>query len=418
MKKIAYLAPEIPSLSATFVYNEVLALQKEGLEIVPISVHRPKSPATDKHLDGLLKTTHYLYQKGLTVFIISTLYLLCTAPRTLGQSLQLLVQDLSSIKFSTRLSIGLIYRFLAASTVARILLKERCEHIHVHFAHVPTDIAMYASIMAGVPFSFTAHANDLFEHNWLLTQKTARSKFSITISNFNRKFMLNQGCDPDKIHVIYCGVDSSRFVRAALRKPVLPYVIGSLGRMVEKKGFDFLLQAAKILKDSGIQFRLVVAGSGPLEQRLRSTINDLGLFDIVSFPGPMAYTEVPNWLQTLDLFVLPCQQDSNGDMDGIPVVLMEAMAAGVPVISTTLSGIPELITHNFEGLLAPPCSAQLLSKSITKLLLERSLRNQFIAHAKEKIKNNFEERNNILKLLKLFMKTTKDTANGTKNAYL
>jgi len=189
-----------------------------------------------------------------------------------------------------------------------------------------------------------AYLNDLFQRSWLLTEKIQRSKFAITISEFNRKFMIEQGSNPKKIHVIHCGIDSGRFFPLSRKKHKTPHVIGSLGRMVEKKGFDILLKAAESLKKDGLKFRLIIAGGGPLEQNLLAYTKKLGLLSVVEFPGPIANAKVADWLKSLDLFVLPCKKDFNGDMDGVPLVLMEVMACGIPVISSNVSGIPELIT--------------------------------------------------------------------------
>lgn len=400
MKRIAYLAPEIPALSATFVYNEILTLQERGYEIVPISVHVPATAALEFRVETLRARTHYLYRKGLLDFLAAALFQFWSVPRRFSRTLCGVLRDGYSVKFA-RTRMGLFYRFLAACRVACIVREENVGHLHAHFAHVPTDIAMYAASMAGIPFSFTAHANDLFERKWLLREKIMRSRFSITISEFNRNFMIGQGGDPGKIHVIHCGIDSTRFSPAPRRSPEPPYVIGSLGRMVEKKGFDILLKAASVLKKNGVDFRLIIAGNGPLEQKLRGSAEGLGLVDFVEFPGGIDHEQVPAWLHTLDLFVLSCQQDANGDIDGIPVVLMEAMASGVPVVSTQISGIPELIEHKKEGLLVTSCKPAELAQAITQLLLDDELRLACATNGTLKVKRLFEEKTNISMITKL-----------------
>lgn len=401
MNRIAYLAPEIPALSATFVYNEILALQEKGYEIVPFSVHVPAVEVLEGRLDALRTVTHFLYQKGFADFLLAALSLFCLTPKTIFRTIGMVLHDATNVGLNNRTKVGLLYRFFAACRVACILRKKKCRHIHAHFAHVPTDIAMYAASLAGIPFSFTAHANDLFERGWLLSEKIARSSFAATISAFNKDFMVAQGGEQSKIHIVRCGIDSARFSPAPPRCVSPPYLIGTIGRMVEKKGFDTLLHAMTLLRNNKVDFHLVIAGGGPLEHELRATCDRLGLTSSVEFPGPMANELVPSWLQSLDLFVLPCQQDINGDMDGIPVVLMEAMASGVPVVSTRISGVPELIIHGYEGLLVEPRSAEALADAITQLLFNDELRTSFSKNGRLKVMREFEAEVNIQRLIKL-----------------
>lgn len=401
MNRIAYLAPEIPALSATFVYNEILALQERGYEVVSISVHVPASMALESRAEALRVATHYLYRKGLANFILAAFSQLCAAPRNFFRTINTALHDAATVGLCSRTALGLLYRFLAACRVASILRQESCLHLHAHFAHVPTDIAMYAASLGGVSFSFTAHANDLFERVYLLSEKIDRSAFAATISEFNRDYMVAKEGNREKIHVVRCGIDSAQFSPAPPRPVSPPYLIGTIGRMVEKKGFDILLQAAALLQGDGVDFRLTIAGSGPLEHDLRATTELLGLTSRVEFPGTMANEQVPTWLRSLDLFVLPCQQDANGDMDGIPVVLMEAMASGIPVVSSRISGLPELISHGDEGLLVEPQAPEALAAAITQLLFNDELRVSFSRNGRLKIMRYFDAKVNIDRLIRI-----------------
>lgn len=395
------MAPEIPALSATFVYNEILALQERGYEVIPISVHLPASMALESRVEALRVSTHYLYGKGLANFILAAFSQLFTSPLNFFRTIGIALHDASIVGLSSWTGLGLLYRFLAACRVACILREKNCRHLHAHFAHVPTDIAMYAASLVGIPFSFTSHANDLFERGYLLTEKITRSAFAVTISEFNRDFMVAKGGQRSKIHIVRCGVDSTQFSPAPPRPVSPPYLIGTIGRMVEKKGFDTLLYAATLLQKRGVDFRFTIAGGGPLENELRATADKLGLCGIIDFPGPMANEQVLPWLRTLDLFVLPCQQDGKGDMDGIPVVLMEAMASGIPVVSTSISGLPELIAHGYEGLLVEPRSPGALVAAITNLLSNNELRTSFSKNARIKVMNEFDVEVNINRFIKL-----------------
>ncbi len=402
MKKVAYLAPELPALSATFVYNEIFGLRERGYEILSFSVHPPQQSGwQEKRLADLAASTTVLYRYSLCGLTLALVSCLVSMPGNFLKAMATLIKDVIHLRPWTRTGTGQIYRFMAGCMFALRVKQEKCSHIHVHFAHVPTDIAMYGSILSGIPFSFTAHANDIFQRGYLIPEKVKRSAFVATISRFNKKYLVSQGAEERNIHIVRCGVNPEEFTPAPghVERPAT-WRIGSLGRMVEKKGFETLLHAASLLKDQ-VNFQLVLAGSGPLEDRLKQLVASLALEDVVEFSGPVPHSEVPAWLVRLDLFVLACQRDSQGDMDGIPVVLMEAMVSGVPVISTRLSGIPELIEDGREGHLVPADNAQALAQAIRSLLESDTLRESVRANALDKVRREFSARGNLERLIDL-----------------
>ena len=405
--KIAYLAPEIPALSATFVYNEIIRLEDSGYRVVPLSVHQPYSPAEGDALEDLGSRTEYLYRAPKSKVLLDNLGMLFRRPIRYFWTLATALADAGQMGLLNRVGLGLLYRFFIAARVARILLREDCQHLHVHFAHVPTDIAMYAARMSAVPFSFTAHANDLFERGWLLDKKVQRARFAVTISDYNRQHMIKSGGAEHKIHVIRCGVDHQAFAaRNGDAENPIPK-IGTLGRMVEKKGIDDLIRACRILRERKIAFRVEIAGDGPLLAELQQLVDDGDLSAQVHFKGPLPHEQVPQWLQGLDMFVLACKKDRNGDRDGIPVVLMEAMLAGVPVISTRISGIPELIEDGHSGLLADPADPDQLAGAIDRMLSDQPLCRDLRKHAIAKVQTEFDLSNNVARLNELFKEVTR-----------
>lgn len=404
--KIAYLAPEIPALSATFVTGELLEMETQGFSVLPISVHRPTSPATGREAERLGRVTCYLYdQSGFSLFW-SHLKRVATRPVRYAKSINILVRDLVRVGPFSRTAAGLCYRWARASHLADILDANRCEHLHTHFAHIPTDLAMYASIMGGVPFSFTAHANDLFERAWLLKEKVSRAAFAATISEFNLRYLISRGAPEEAIHVMRCGVDPSLFEARPPKELATPPLLGSIGRMVEKKGFHQLIKACAILKRQGIAFHLEMAGHGPMKEALQQRVLDLGLSAEVTFKGALPHTEVPGWLTGLDAFVLPCRRDDQGDMDGIPVVLMEAMASGVPVVSTAISGIPELIDDGTTGLLCEPDNEDDLAESLKLLLAHPDLRKSLAENGRGKVEAEFHQGANTAALARLIRRAS------------
>ena len=350
-KKIAYLAPEIPALSATFVYKEILQLQELNVKIKSVSIHRPGNKASSDVLKKLESETFYLYEQSFFKVIILNLFLIILSPLKYFSVFRMALSDALNIGITTHIGKGLLYRFLIGAGFVNYLRKNNIEHIHSNFAHIPTDIAMYAAALHGVTFSFISHANDLFERGWLLKEKVARAKFAVTISEYNKKFLIDQGADEEKINVIHCGVDTASFSKREKKKLSNPPALGTLGRMVEKKGFDVLILACSILKKEGVEFKLQIAGGGPLKSNLKDLARSLDLVDTIDFIDFISHEDVPDWIKSLDIFILPCKKDEHGDMDGIPVVLMEAMLSGVPVITTRISGIPELVVNEVTGLL-------------------------------------------------------------------
>ncbi|MEA1868487.1 MAG: glycosyltransferase [Thermodesulfobacteriota bacterium] len=402
-RKIAYLAPEIPALSATFVYNEILALEKRGFEVVPISVHFPKSPAIGKNPARLSARTYYLYQQSDWALIRKNLTSLYRKPIKYIGTLISAIRDSLKIGMASHVGRGLLYRFLVASQVADILKKEGCRHLHTHFAHVPTDIAMYASGISDVPFSFTSHANDLFERGWLLREKVERARVAITISEYNRRFLIREGADKNKIKIVRCGVKSQEYLPVADKRFKNPSpVIGSLGRLVEKKGMDTLILALGRLNREDLDFHLEIVGDGPLMEDSKKMASEENISSKVVFKGAMPHDEVFEWLKKLDIFVLACRRDKNGDQDGIPVVLMEAMAMGIPVISTCISGIPELIENGTSGLLAQPGDPISLSEKIKVFLQDPFMASAMANAAVKQVREEFDTQVNIERLINLF----------------
>lgn len=401
--KIAYLAPELPSISETFVYNEILELEKQGLSVTPISVRRPGTLAAEEAARRLADRTTYLYALPRAERGNNVIRMMKSRPGPFVKTLLLALRDAASLKSLGRVPAGVLYRFFAASTAARVLLENECSHLHAHFAHVPADIAMYASLITGIPFSFTSHANDLFVHGWLLKEKIERSAFAVTISEFNRKLLMDLGADGRKIHVVHCGVDPSTFVPREPRELVRPVRIGSLGRMVEKKGFDLLLDACGMLRTQDMKFVLELAGDGPLKQELTTRAAMKGLGKDVVFLGPMSHDKVSEWLKGLDVFALACKKDREGDMDGIPVVLMEAMLSGVPVVSTRVSGIPELIGDKVTGWLADKPDAVGFATALHAAILDGGVASGILANAQAKVREEFDLSKNARTLARLYL---------------
>lgn len=400
MNTIAYLAPEIPALSATFVYEEILGLERRGFKIVSFSVRRPAHPANAQA--ALAARTINLYEATKLKIALRGLVKLPLARSRCFKALRWLLSDMSEIGWTTVAAWKLAFQLLAAAHFARTLLEQRCEHLHIHFAHTPTQIGMYASALSGIPFTITAHANDIFERGLLLKRKAERALRLLTISEYNRNYLEKLSIPIAQLGIVRCGVSFT--ANSAPEKPAgkTRFRMGTLGRMVEKKGFDVVLQATAILKKSGYDIELLIAGDGPLKHDLGRIAVECDVSDIVHFEGSLPHSKIASWLQTLDVFVLACKKDRQGDMDGIPVVLMEAMSQSIPVVSTRISGIPELILHEETGLLAEPGNATDFAQQIGRIMSSSDFSKTMTAQAATHVAREFGQEKNLDRLIAAF----------------
>jgi len=397
-KDILYLAPEIPALSATFVYNEIFQLQNLGYQVSVATVHEPMAEV-DPETKRKVGNVFVVYQSNILLNLMHLLAMLFTQPSGTLKSIGWLIKDIFSVGIVSRNAAGMVYRYFSAAKLARFIQKNNIKHTHVHFAHIPTDIAMYAACMTDTDFSVTSHANDIFQRGWLLKEKIERSKFFVTISEFNKTYLSSLAPQvKDKIKVIYCGVDITKFTyRESVDNSV--FTFGFLARLVEKKGVEYLIKACQQLKTEHPNFKVEIVGDGPLTDSLKALTTELNLNSHISFLGQMPNNQVSNWLKKLNAFVLPSVKDANGDMDGIPVSLMEAMASGVPVISTDLSGIKELVIDQKTGFLATPaCEKDLANKMTNILTAEQSQQQTISKQAQQHVVNCFNQRTNADKI--------------------
>ena len=298
-----------------------------------------------------------------------------------GRFVCALLNALFDKRESLRVRTAGIAHFFVACHWARTLRKQEVSHIHSQWIHSCGTIGLYGAWLLDVPFSFTGHAADLFRERSALEEKIRRADFIVCISRFHRKFYLRHGARPEQLILAYCGIDVSHFQpqdeQARAGKTVR---IIATGRLVEKKGFRYLIDACRLLSDRGEEYECVIGGSGPLEDELLRHISELGLSDVITVTGELITQEqLPEFMRSSDIFCLPCVWASDGDVDGLPQMLMEAMACGVPVISTPVTGIPDLVIDGETGLLVQSKNAEQLADALYTLLRDRQLR-QRLAH--------------------------------------
>jgi glycosyltransferase involved in cell wall biosynthesis len=252
--------------------------------------------------------------------------------------------------------------------LARELERRGVTHVHAHFATHPAMAAFLIHRLTGIEYSFTAHAHDIYVHRAMLREKAAEARFVATISDHNRR-LLAEYAPLEKIEVVHCGIDLDRYpVRAT---PPSPFEIVSVASLQPYKGIECLIRACAHLRTlTDAPFRCRVAGGGELERPLRRLITELGLGDCVELLGPQTEEVVAALLQQAHCFALPSTVEPNGKMDGLPVALMEALAVGLPVVASDLSGIPELIEDGVSGLLVPPADPDALAAALAAVQAE------------------------------------------------
>ncbi len=422
-KQVAYIIKGFPRLSETFISNEILLLEKMG---TPLKLFSIKQPAEDLEQDSVSKIRSDLeYLPPVTS--LSNTWLLSWLKQNLPAYWRSHVRLASRVPFrylwtlACALWMSLRYRDGFFSKPKKVFIKEfiqagyiahrvedsgRIRHYHAHFCHGATTIAMFVSRLTGLPFSFTAHAKDIYQDNQnpgnLLNLKIQAASFVATCTRANETYLEWLGRET-KIHKIYHGIDVDFFRLAdkPYRRP--DPIILSIGRFVEKKGFDYLLEACSMLARKGFQFSCRIIGeSGDQYHALLGQIRGLGLEGCVVLEGPKAHHELLPIYQQSTLFVLPCRIVEDGDRDGIPNVLVEAMACGLPVVSTEVSGIPELIENEQNGLLVKQQDSELLAFAMERLLTNKMLSTRLSRNARKTVCERFNSAKTTLQLQDLF----------------
>ena len=363
-----------PLRSETFVYREVRALRAAGWDVRTFSLNEPPERGVAEFAD-LETGTLCVYGPGAGATLWAALAEMVTHPVRAAGTLVTAVGDAINPgePLSARGRLKLVGQAVAALGVARRLRAGGVRHLHCHFAHAPASVGMYAARQAGVPFSFTGHANDLFQRRALLRRKLERAAFVACISEWHRAFY-RDACPEgmSRYHVVRCGVDVAAWTPKADAgreiPPNDPLRVLTVCRLVEKKGIDTLVRAlAAFGKSTGRAWRLTVGGDGPERARLEALAGELGCAASVEWLGAVGNDAVRQLLGRADLFALPCREDRNGDRDGIPVALIEAMACGVPVVSGDLPAIRELIRPDDTGVLVDPSSPEPLAAEVGRL---------------------------------------------------
>ncbi|TWU06193.1 glycosyltransferase [Stieleria varia] len=397
--RVGYVVKRYPRYSETFIVNEILAHEAVGLPIEIFSVR----PPVDTHFQDIISQVrapvHYL-------------------PTNLSKSSDFwqLIGDASKRHsfLASRLSKVIGHNpavVTAAIAMADQATKTGITHFHAHFATSAADIAWLASQLTEIPFTLTAHAKDIFHEDVdhaALVQKLQAAHATITVSDFNVDFLQqNFGDAADRVERIYNGLNLNHFPFSSPRNRE-PVVL-AVGRLVEKKGFDVLIDACSILAERNVSFRTCIIGDGPLMPDLRRHAETSMPDNQIEFLGPQRQEVVKTALRGAAVFAAPCVEGSDGNRDGLPTVLLESMAIGTPCVSTPVTGIPEAIMNDETGLLVPQRDPTKLADALQRLLRDGELRVRLAEAARQHIERNFDIHRNTAKQRRLFGSSIHDS---------
>jgi len=391
---IAYLTHTYPNYSTTFTRAEL-----DRLDVAPWSLRRPPAEFLTGELRGEIDRTRYVRPLGLGRIVAANLRAACgrRAGRWWSTMIALVVASgPSPIEMAkTKLHV------LEAVAWGEQLARERCRLVHVQFADSAATYACVVQRVFGIPYTVAVHAHDIFMRRFpraLSRRRIGEARAIRVISGYNRRWLAEHlGIPPERCTVIRCGVDPVAFTAAGPSDAEPPLLL-AVGRLVDYKGFRFLLDACRLLRDRGCSCRCRIIGGGPEDAALRRQLAELDLEGTVELAGVVPHGAMAAEFAGAAAFVLPCCVGAGGEMDGIPVAMMEAMARGLPVVSTRLSGIPELVHDGENGLLVAPADAAALADAIARILADRELRRRLGAAARSTVVAEYDLGANVAEL--------------------
>jgi glycosyltransferase involved in cell wall biosynthesis len=397
LPRIAYLTGQYPEVSLTFILREVEALREMGAEVLTCSIRRtpPEQHPGPAEKEAARTTFHVLEAARNPVTLLAAQGFLLREP---GRYLRALWLAWATRSPGLKALAYQVIFFVEATILARHLRRERVERIHNHFVFGSATVAMLASELTGIPYSFTLHGPaDLFEpYRWALREKTARARFVATISHFARSQLMffSDPADWHRIRIVHCGVDPARYGGERPARDDGETRLLFVGRLAPVKGLRVLFDAVQGLISELPGLRLVLVGDGPDRAGLEAAAAPLGKH--VTFTGYKSQDEVAQLMKEADIFVLP------SFAEGVPVVLMEAMASGLAVIATQVAGVGELVEEGVHGHMVPPGDAETLAARIRALARDPAARARMGAAGRKTVADDFDIRTEAARILRLF----------------
>jgi glycosyltransferase involved in cell wall biosynthesis len=395
---VGYVLKVYPRFSETFIVNEILELERQGARVTVFSLRLPREGRFHSQLAQVAADVHYLpdLSPGEVLRRLA-------AAGDGGAPDRVRLGDLAWDEIAREGSRGI--RHVGQALALRDLARELgVRHLHAHFGTSATTVARLASRVSGIPFSFTAHAKDIYleaNPSTLLAGHVREASFVVTVCRANRDHLQRLPAGDTPIHVIYNGLDLETF-QPRPRSANGTFEILSVGRLVPKKGLDTLLRACRILSDRGLAFRCRIVGQGEEEENLRALAAELELGDRVEIPGPWPSDRVRSEMATADVFALPARVADDGNRDALPTVLLEAAALELPSVSTPVTGIPEILGDDEAGILVPVDKPEALAEALARLAEDPVLRRRLGQGGRRRALERFDVKVSVRLLLDRF----------------
>lgn len=398
--KVAYIMSRFPKLSETFVLNEILAMEASGVGVEVYPLLRERQPVAHPEVDRWVERANFHPFLSLPI-LRAHAHFLRRDPRTYLRTLR---EVLGKTLGSTNFFVGALGIFPKSVRFAYEMESGGVTHVHAHFCTHPALAALIVHRLTGIPFSFTAHGSDLHVDRRMLDTKVEAAAFAVTISEFNREVMVAECGEQarERIHVVHCGIDPSYFSPSEASGRRTPFQIVCVASLEEVKGHRYLIDACRVLRDRGWDFECHLVGDGPRRRRVEAQVSRTGLASRIHVHGGKPRPEVARLLSSAHVAVLASHPTRDGRKEGIPVALMEAMAAGLPVVATAISGIPELVANEETGILVPSGDPDALAHALERLLEDGELRARMGRAGRARVLADFELSASTRALLRLF----------------
>ena len=402
---VAYLTKRFPRLSETFILDEIIGLEEAGVPLRLYAIADPGEGVIQPDVARVTSPVTYLRSSGglrerariVGATLRAHTHLLRRDPRRYLRLLVYIARE--------RRHLSTLVNFAQAGRLTVLLEADDARHVHAAFAHGPASVAHFVHLLSDLPFSFSAHAKDIYVSSPdLLARKIHDASFVLTCSRSAHDAMIDvAGIDAAKVLLAHHGVNTERFAPSPVTAPAHtdPLRILAVGRLVPKKGYPILLGAIGVLVDEGRDVDCTIVGAGPERDALAALAASLRITDRVHFLGALPVTSVAVAYHEADVFVQASVVTANGDRDGIPNSLLEAMASGVAVVASDVAGIPEVVTAE-AGLLVPPGDAQALARALARLHDEREFRDHSGDAARRHMVESFDRRVCVSAIASLF----------------
>jgi len=396
--KLAYVLQRFPKLSETFIMREMCGIRQHDVDLHIFSLLYPKPGPVHPHAKDLLPYVRYSSVLSRNV-IKAQFHFIWNSPKRYLRALTNTVSQTYREPKTLLLGLALFPKSVYFAWQMELL---RVKHMHAHFAWVAGIAAGIVSDLLGISFTVHVHAFDLFEQDQRDLKKRLQKAFKIvTVSEYNASYIRNM-LPAAEVEIVRCGVDADWFRPGAEEHKGEAVNILSVGRLIKKKGHEYLVDACALLAERGLSFRCYIVGTGPLQRTLQARIDRHKLRQRVGLVGALREDRILELNQRSNIFALPCVVTESGDRDGLPVALIEAMACGLPVVSTRVTGIPELVDDAKNGLLVNERDVISLADALEKLIRDGSLRAKMGHAARQTVLDRFKIQDNTAKLAATF----------------